>query len=80
MQKYLCGIFSLVYLRPHSLLLHSLSWGTVTSTARSKSFPDYAVEIYHTNTFMLVFDHLFEIDPCILAKTVRPTRGATRPT
>jgi len=42
------------------------------------SFPDYAVRIYHTNTFLTWYDHLSAIDAAILAKTGELKEGWTK--
>ncbi len=54
---------------PADGLITAIRSTTVRSTDGTQIFPDYAVRIYHTNTFMTWYDHLSAIDSAILAKT-----------
>jgi len=54
---------------PADGVITAIRYTHVYSPDGTKSFPDYAVRIYHTNTLMTWYDHLSAIDEAILAKT-----------
>jgi hypothetical protein len=54
---------------PADGLITAIRFTHVYGPDNMTSFPDYAVRIYHTNTFLTWYDHLSAIDEAILAKT-----------
>ncbi|MGB9686081.1 MAG: M23 family metallopeptidase [Rectinema subterraneum] len=63
---------------PANGIITAIRYTHVLSPDGTKSFPDYAVRIYHTNTFITWFDHLSAIDEAILAKTGTLKEGWTK--
>lgn len=63
---------------PADGVITAIRYTHVYSPDGTKSFPDYAVRIYHTNTFMTWYDHLSAIDEAILAKTGTLAEGWTK--
>jgi len=63
---------------PADGVITAIRYTHVYSPDRTKSFPDYAVRIYHTNTFMTWYDHLSAIDEAILAETGTLKEGWTK--
>ncbi|SLM11964.1 exported hypothetical protein [uncultured spirochete] len=63
---------------PADGVITAIRYTHVFNVDGTKSFPDYAVRIYHTNTFITWYDHLSAIDDTILAKTGTLAEGWTK--
>lgn len=63
---------------PADGIITAIRYTHVYSPDGTKSFPDYAVRIYHTNTFITWYDHLSAIDEAVLAKAGTLAEGWTK--